>query len=300
MVINLSSSINPQHDNQSHFIMFEGIAVRKSKTTQQYLEEFFDLLGKLYENHKFTPDCVWNADEIGVDPAGAVVHMLSTNSNLRFQASSSGHVTVMLTTNASGEIAPAFFLFKAISDHAIPSEAVAPHWVSGNETAFMNEVEFQIWTLKFIEFIKEREQIRSPGSHRDQLLIVDGHNSRLQPDVLLTFTCANIHVLCIPSNTTHVLQPNDSGTNKSLKTGINNVLQKVIRGWSTCDNHTSCNSHQGGNCKSKNEVSHHQLLLSHRDLPLQQTRHLSHDTVRETNWSCHGATRGQGCNTNGI
>jgi len=49
------------------------------------------------------------------------------------------------------------------------------------------------------------------------LLVVDGHNSRLNPDLLMHCLCEDVIVLNLPSHLTHLLQPNDAGVNRLLK-----------------------------------------------------------------------------------
>lgn len=49
------------------------------------------------------------------------------------------------------------------------------------------------------------------------LLIVDGHSSRLNVETLMTAALNNVFILCLPSHLTHLLQPNDSGLNKLFK-----------------------------------------------------------------------------------
>ena len=52
------------------------------------------------------------------------------------------------------------------------------------------------------------------------LLIVDGHSSRLSVETLMTAALNNVHILCLPSHLTHLLQPNDSGLNKLFKSEL--------------------------------------------------------------------------------
>ena len=140
---------------------------------------------------------------------------ISTNPNVRIEPSKTEHLTAMVTTNAAGEVAPTMFIFKSKAETAqMHTNVGAGNWAVANESAYMTAQEFTIWAIKFIDWLKSRPA----DQHGRHVLIFDGHSSHLLPDVLLTFACAQLAVVCLPSHTTHVLQPNDSGTNKTIKT----------------------------------------------------------------------------------
>ena len=52
---------------------------------------------------------------------------------------------------------------------------------------------------------------------RPVLLIQDGHGSHVSIDVIELARANNIHLLCLPAHTTHILQPLDVGVFKSFK-----------------------------------------------------------------------------------
>jgi hypothetical protein len=47
--------------------------------------------------------------------------------------------------------------------------------------------------------------------------------------MLLEALCNDIHVLCLPSHLTHLLQPNDSGYNKAIKDNLTKLLCEDIQ-----------------------------------------------------------------------
>ena len=51
----------------------------------------------------------------------------------------------------------------------------------------------------------------------DLLLVLDGHGSHITIDVIEFARSNNVHLLCLPSHTSHILQPLDIGVFKSLK-----------------------------------------------------------------------------------
>lgn len=202
----------------------KGEAIRAAKTKEEFLYPFFDLLEDLNGSIKPEAATVWNCDEVAVAVEGMSVFKLTTNRNVRYERPDLDHFTAMITTNAAGEVAPAFLIYKADSNQVVPHAAAHPHWATGNESAYMTAEDFGVWTIKFAEFLKRRPDSQW-GRH---VLIMDGHSSHLHPDSILTLASAGVSVICLPSHTTHVLQPNDSGTNKTLKSNINKGLQKHI------------------------------------------------------------------------
>ena len=52
---------------------------------------------------------------------------------------------------------------------------------------------------------------------RPVLLIEDGHGSHVSLDVIELARANNIHLLCLPAHTSHILQPLDIGVFKSFK-----------------------------------------------------------------------------------
>ena len=88
---------------------------------------------------------------------------------------------------------------------------------------------FRNFSVHFIDHVKN---VCGPKEARGvQLLIIDGHSSRLQGDVLLNLAREDIIVYCLPSHTTHRTQPNDSGVNRSWKSQLRQKLEwHVISG----------------------------------------------------------------------
>jgi hypothetical protein len=64
--------------------------------------------------------------------------------------------------------------------------------------------------------------IEEPVEHI--LLLLDGHGSRLNVSTLLTAVSQKVHILCLPSHLTHILQPNDATLNRTFK----DLLQSYI------------------------------------------------------------------------
>ena len=60
------------------------------------------------------------------------------------------------------------------------------------------------------------------------LLIEDGHGSHITLDIVELARTNDIHLLCLPSHTSHILQPLDTGAFKSFKSGYSKACRKYI------------------------------------------------------------------------
>ena len=63
---------------------------------------------------------------------------------------------------------------------------------------------------------------------RPLLLIEDGHSSHVSIEVIELARKNDVHLLCLPPHTTHLLQPLDVGIFKSLKSHYNKECKKCM------------------------------------------------------------------------
>lgn len=84
------------------------------------------------------------------------------------------------------------------------------------------------WITKklFFEWFKLFVQAISPI--RPVLLILDGHTSHITINVIEFARANEIHLLCLPSHTSHVLQPLDVGAFKSFKSFFSKVCTQYM------------------------------------------------------------------------
>ena len=60
------------------------------------------------------------------------------------------------------------------------------------------------------------------------LLIEDGHASHITIDVIELARANNIHLLCLPSHTSHILQPLDIGVFHSFKVNYSKACRSYL------------------------------------------------------------------------
>ena len=60
------------------------------------------------------------------------------------------------------------------------------------------------------------------------LLIMDGHGTHMSIELIELARSNGVHLLCLPSHTTHILQPLDVGIFKSFKSNFSKACSKYI------------------------------------------------------------------------
>ena len=81
------------------------------------------------------------------------------------------------------------------------------------------------WITQEIYFEWFKFFIKSIPPPRPVLLIKDGHGSHITLDVIELARKNDIHLLCLPSHTSHILQPLDIGVFKSFKSGYSKACR---------------------------------------------------------------------------
>ena len=121
------------------------------------------------------------------------------------------HITAMVTINAMGDpIKPLLILPKQnMPDEALPFVISNKVDLSGSSNGWMSDEIFVEWAHNFIQRVEEiREQYNCSPMER-AILILDGHASRNQIEIMREFKQHYIDVVILPSHLTHLLQPFD-------------------------------------------------------------------------------------------
>ena len=91
---------------------------------------------------------------------------------------------------------------------------------SVSESGWMESRNFLSWFNK--AFIPAVEKILQTGP---VVLFFDGHHSHLSVNLLKTAKDRNIHLVCIPAHTSHILQPLDVGVYGPMKSAWRRILK---------------------------------------------------------------------------
>lgn len=230
---NIQHKFNPERKiaGQDWFLAFmkrhPELAVRKAQgmstarakgMTRQECTEYFELLGNVLKENNLlnTPQKIYNLDETGLqlnnNPGKVVVTKGAKMVNCITSGEKGETVSVITCVNAEGSFFPPCCIFKGKNKKREFEDGLPPGGkvVMGEKSAYVTSEIFFQW---FRDFFVPRK-----GAGK-VLLIMDGHTSHCSNVELLDFAVANDVILfCLPSHTTHWLQPLDRSFFKPLKT----------------------------------------------------------------------------------
>jgi hypothetical protein len=182
----------------------------------------FAKLGALYGrlNLITKPMQIYNVDETGITVVHSPGKVFSAVGRKHVYSITSGERgkthTVVVCVSASGHAIPPLMIYPrkmAVPDNmkigAVPGTIFDNGWIT-------QEIYFE-WFKFFIKSIPPARPV---------LLIEDGHGSHITLDVIELARKNDIHLLCLPSHTSHILQPLDIG---SFKSAYSKACRKYIR-----------------------------------------------------------------------
>lgn len=208
----------------------EGISInRATGMNRETVKQYFELLEKvLRENGLFDkPSNVFNMDETGLQLNNKPTQVLAAKGSKNVSSLTSGEkgetISVIACCNAEGMFLPPYSIFKGKNKKEEFVDGMPP----GSQIA-MSEKSAYVNTAIFKDWFESHFMPRKPSG--TVLLIVDGHTSHTNSVDVLEFCEKNkIILLCLPSHTTHYLQPLDRSFFKSLKSNYyaacNNFLK---------------------------------------------------------------------------
>lgn len=207
----------------------QGISrARTEGMNREEIQHYFSLLAEiLAQNDLFDkPACIWNCDEIGVqlnnEPGKVVAVKGSKDVHVVTSAEKGETITILACCSAEGQFLPPYCIFKGVYAKPQHLKGAPPGTVikMRKESAYIN-------TELFMNWIREHFIPRKPAGKN--LLILDGHASHMNSvDMLQLASDHDIVILCLPSHTTHYLQPLDRVVFKPFKTYFKNACAKLV------------------------------------------------------------------------
>lgn len=207
----------------------QGISrARTEGMNREEVKDYFDLLTSILTENELLdkPNCIWNCDEIGVqlnnEPGKVIAEKGSRDVHVVTSAEKGETVTILACCNAEGQFLPPFCIFKGVYAKSQYIRDAPPGTVvkMRRESAYINSELFMEWLTE--HFIPRK----TAGK---QLLILDGHASHMNcPNMLQMAFDNDIIILCLPSHTTHYLQPLDRVVFKPLKTYFKDACNKMV------------------------------------------------------------------------
>ena len=140
-----------------------------------------------------------------------------------------GHTTVCVATNAAGGVGPPLFIHKGVYATSVPtagSRTSLETFNGHNPSAYTTKELFEQYIVRFVDYLHIQQE--GLGHRRPILLVVDGHCSRLNVDLLFHCTVNGVTVFELPIHLTHLLQPNDAVVNRYMKDVIRCKFQECI------------------------------------------------------------------------
>ncbi|XP_072401145.1 uncharacterized protein [Diabrotica undecimpunctata] len=184
---------------------------------KEEVNDYFNLLKKTLEslNPLNKPGNIYNVDELGLqmnNPPQEVIAAKGSKAVQVRQSKEQGEtVTVVAYCNAEGSFLPPYVVFKGVYEQQVWLDTMpnGSEVVMGGKSAYINEDLFKNWLEN--HFIRGKSAVTC-------LLLLDRHRSHTNSMYILEIALENdVHFLCLPSHTTHYLQPLDRSFFKPLK-----------------------------------------------------------------------------------
>lgn len=199
----------------------EGVSLnRVHAMNRKEVQEYFNLLEKcLEENELFDkPGHIFNMDESGLQlntRPGIVLAAKGSKNVSNITSTERGEtITIIACCNAEGNFLPPACVMKGKIKKAEYTDNMPP-----GSVLYMSQKSAYVNSNIFLEWLKNHFLPRKPEGK--VLLILDGHASHSSSVEMLEFANEkNIQLLCLPSHTTHYLQPLDRAVFKSVKSNF--------------------------------------------------------------------------------
>ena len=191
------------------------------------IDDFFAKLGGVYGrlNLVSKPMQIYNADETGVGivhKPGKVIAQLGRRNVYSVTAAEKGKThTILSCVSASGTTLPPLMVYprKRCVPEKMKEGAVSGTMFVTSENGWINQALYLEWFRQFLQWIPPVRPV---------LLIQDGHSSHLTIELIELAKANDVHLLCLPAHTTHILQPLDVGIFKPLKAFFSKACHRYI------------------------------------------------------------------------
>ena len=224
---------HPFHDGMAGRGWFDAFRARHPPSysralcgNPEMIQDFFAQLGAIYArlNLLSKPMQIYNVDETGVTivhKVGKVVAEVGRRVWSITSAEKGKTHTVLSCVSASGVSLPPLLIYlrkRAVPDN-LRAGAVPGTMLQSSENGWINQDIYMKWFQFFLKSIPPARPV---------LLIEDGHASHISMEVIELAHTNNVHLLCLPAHSTHILQPLDVGILKSFKVHFLKACHKYL------------------------------------------------------------------------
>ncbi|XP_063230419.1 uncharacterized protein LOC134535276 [Bacillus rossius redtenbacheri] len=208
----------------------QGLSVARAHgLCREEVDEYFALLEEITITHSLfdKPGNIFNVDESGIQLINKPGKVLAAKGSKDVFSLTSGEkgetITVVACVNAEGRFLPPTIIVKGVYKKREFSDGLPP----GSEV-YMNSKKAYMNSELFLKWFREMFCSKKPPG--TNLLILDGHASHCNSVELLELADENnVVLLCLPSHTTHALQPLDRSFFGPLKKYYNRETQAAMK-----------------------------------------------------------------------
>ena len=191
--------------------------VRMGAMNQETMDHYFTLLHETLTVHNLLdkPAQIYNIDESGVpfNPRPPKIISAKGRKTKKVRYSSSGRkgqITIVACGNAAGQAIPPMVIYDAAKLNPAWTRGEVPGTKYGlSSNGCINTDLFEGWFLEHF--------LENAVSARPLFLLLDGHSTHYQPQVIRFAMERSCIILCLPPHTTHESQPLDVGVFAPLK-----------------------------------------------------------------------------------
>ena len=182
-------------------------AVRMDCVSKESMDNYFQLLKGVLDQHGLSdnPLCIYNVDETGMllEPRPSKVVTVRGQKKVRVRTSGDKvQITVVVSVSATSNTIPPFVIFDEKNVNIEWTRGEVPGTAyAANSSAWIDSNLFKQWLCK--HFLKHAV------STRPLLLLLDGHCSHYQPELIRFAKANDIILFCLSPHTTYVTQPLD-------------------------------------------------------------------------------------------
>ena len=190
------------------------------------IERHFKTLKKVLEEKGIfnKPEALFNVDESGMNMecrTGKVVVKSKAKHAHSLSKGSRDHITVNCCVSASGQVLPPMIIFeKCFPSAPYVREGPINAMYCKSPNGYMDEELFTIWFKDL--FIPHTNHIGN------RMLIIDGHGSHININLIDAAIENNVELYCLPPHTTYLLQPLDVSVYRPLKAHFSKITDSIV------------------------------------------------------------------------
>ena len=208
---------------------------RALATNQAGFDKHLNRFQQTKSRYRVEDSDTWNTDEkgfaIGLSLGGTVICRSSRRNPHLIQDGNRSWVTVVESISAAGVPLPPFVIYPA-AGHYLGHHEDIEYEESDDVTFGLSQSGYTDRELSIDWLIQHFEPRTRPagGIQKHRILLLDGHSSHLENFEFIDFAIKhNIHIICLPSHATHILQPLDVGIFSPLRQYYGQEIEDFMR-----------------------------------------------------------------------